>query len=141
MVVDAKIWVWTKHRMVLMQDGPAFSTGYIERSEAERLLEEAHKRGYQQSNVREKPTTPRPPPPISWSASGHGHGHVFPNANGVVARCGGPFMCQQCAKDKAQQDAMLYGTGWLRVDATGRLIYQRPEAIAIIPPNPPPRKP
>lgn len=28
------------------------------------------------------------------------HGWVTPNQNGVVARCGGPGMCEQCRKEK-----------------------------------------
>jgi hypothetical protein len=30
-----------------------------------------------------------------------GHGHVYPNANGLKARCGGPAMCAFCASDLA----------------------------------------
>lgn len=33
-----------------------------------------------------------------------GHGHVFPRADGVVARCGGPAICTDCARDKARKD-------------------------------------
>jgi hypothetical protein len=32
---------------------------------------------------------------------GCGHGWVFRNANGVVARCGGPALCSACARDAA----------------------------------------
>lgn len=28
-----------------------------------------------------------------------GHGHVFPREDGVRARCGGPAVCNECAKD------------------------------------------
>ena len=28
-----------------------------------------------------------------------GHGHVFLRPDGVVARCGGPALCPECAKD------------------------------------------
>ena len=31
----------------------------------------------------------------------HGHGHVWPRADGVKARCGGPAMCKLCALDHA----------------------------------------
>ena len=31
-----------------------------------------------------------------------GHGHVFPRLDGAVARCGGPAICPECAKDFAQ---------------------------------------
>lgn len=30
-----------------------------------------------------------------------GHGHVFPRPDGVVARCGGPAICSECAHDAA----------------------------------------
>lgn len=32
-----------------------------------------------------------------------GHGHVFPRPDGVRARCGGPAMCSECAKDLARK--------------------------------------
>lgn len=28
-----------------------------------------------------------------------GHGHVTPRADGLVARCGGPAICAQCAQE------------------------------------------
>lgn len=42
----------------------------------------------------------------------HGHGHVFPNANGAVARCGGPALCRDCSleqdiKDLQQQTSTM----------------------------------
>lgn len=30
------------------------------------------------------------------------HGHVTPNANGLVARCGGPAICAHCQFELAQ---------------------------------------
>ena len=30
-----------------------------------------------------------------------GHGHVWPRPDGVKARCGGPKMCPECARDYA----------------------------------------
>lgn len=35
-----------------------------------------------------------------------GHGHVIPNQDGSVARCGGPMICAECARE-AQKQAML----------------------------------
>lgn len=37
-----------------------------------------------------------------------GHGHVFTRADGVIARCGGPGLCRECASDsmtKSEQGA------------------------------------
>lgn len=50
-------------------------------------------------------------------AATEGHGHVFPRADGAVAKCGGPKICSECAKDQATEDARLFGNGWLRVGA------------------------
>lgn len=33
-----------------------------------------------------------------------GHGHVFPRADGVKFRCGGPRMCGLCAADLAEKE-------------------------------------
>jgi len=32
-----------------------------------------------------------------------GHGHVFPRADGIKARCGGPAICRECAHDLARK--------------------------------------
>lgn len=34
-----------------------------------------------------------------------GHGHVWERPDGMKARCGGPAICAECAKDKARYDA------------------------------------
>jgi len=31
-----------------------------------------------------------------------GHGHVILNASGTVARCGGPAMCAECARERQE---------------------------------------
>lgn len=54
----------------------------------------------------------------------YGHGHVFPRADGVKARCGGPALCSVCAKDlvaklKANEDIMLFGTGCVKISEDG----------------------
>jgi hypothetical protein len=28
-----------------------------------------------------------------------GHGHVFPRADGLLSRCGGPAICSECAEE------------------------------------------
>lgn len=33
-----------------------------------------------------------------------GHGHVFPRSDGVRARCGGPMLCGDCARDYVRRD-------------------------------------
>lgn len=39
-----------------------------------------------------------------------GHGHVTPNPDGVVARCGGPSMCGDCARERMESGrAVLTG--------------------------------
>ena len=32
-----------------------------------------------------------------------GHGHVYPRPDRVLMRCGGPGICSECSRDKAQQ--------------------------------------
>lgn len=34
-----------------------------------------------------------------------GHGHVFPRADGVVAKCGGPGLCRDCEADAMNKSA------------------------------------
>lgn len=33
-----------------------------------------------------------------------GHGHVFPRPDGVMARCGGPAICSECALNLVQKN-------------------------------------
>ncbi len=42
----------------------------------------------------------------SAPARNTGHGHVWPRADGMKARCGGPEMCGECAKDLAQKQRL-----------------------------------
>ena len=36
-----------------------------------------------------------------------GHGHVYPRIDGTKARCGGPSMCRECAKDFVKKNKSL----------------------------------
>jgi hypothetical protein len=51
-IVDAAVWIWTKDGMRRASE-TAGVTRYIEVSEAERLLEEAHRRGNEQARATE----------------------------------------------------------------------------------------
>lgn len=33
-----------------------------------------------------------------------GHGHVFKREDGLLARCGGPSLCRDCARDQVRFD-------------------------------------
>lgn len=33
-----------------------------------------------------------------------GHGHVYPRPDGARAKCGGPLICAECAKDQARKN-------------------------------------
>ena len=37
----------------------------------------------------------------------NGHGHVTPNADGSLARCGGPGLCKSCAVELARLNAQI----------------------------------
>jgi len=46
------------------------------------------------------------PKPIGWFdtlrvGTNSGHGHAWARPDGVKARCGGPALCSQCARDQA----------------------------------------
>lgn len=34
-----------------------------------------------------------------------GHGHVFPRPDGLLAKCGGPGLCRECAADAARKES------------------------------------
>ena len=36
-----------------------------------------------------------------------GHGHVYPRADGTRARCGGPMLCRECARDFVEKNQDL----------------------------------
>ena len=39
-----------------------------------------------------------------------GHGHVVPRTDGLKARCGGPALCAECARDEAFYRAGIEAT-------------------------------
>lgn len=40
---------------------------------------------------------------VARGESNTGHGHVWPRPDGLKARCGGPVLCAECARDAAQK--------------------------------------
>lgn len=56
-----------------------------------------------------------------------GHGHVWPNANGMKARCGGPGLCAQCSIDKVAKDNAATGEN-ARIAAELLALRTRPAA-------------
>lgn len=46
-----------------------------------------------------------------------GHGHVRPNPNGMVARCGGPALCKECALELARETIDIKSVMQLASDA------------------------
>lgn len=41
-----------------------------------------------------------------------GHGHVTPNDDGTKAHCGGPALCDECAREAGAKDAKDYRENW-----------------------------
>ncbi len=59
-----------------------------------------------------------------------GHGHVTPNADGFLARCGGPSICKVCKAELAalEDRSRVVTTDWLKrihrdLDACQKLIW------------------
>lgn len=50
---------------------------------------------------------PAHPAPVEQVGTNVGHGHVFPRADGVKMRCGGPGLCSECAADASRARAAL----------------------------------
>lgn len=48
----------------------------------------------------------------------YGHGHVFPRADGALARCGGPGLCAECARDKVKFDALEKSSWVIMIEQT-----------------------
>ncbi|MFO5967309.1 hypothetical protein [Pseudomonas aeruginosa] len=46
-------------------------------------------------------------PAVEQAGANVGHGHVFPRADGVKMRCGGPGLCSECTADASRARATL----------------------------------
>ncbi|HFH2913076.1 TPA: hypothetical protein ACGJTR_003504 [Pseudomonas aeruginosa] len=46
-------------------------------------------------------------PAVEQAGANVGHGHVFPRADGVKMRCGGPGLCSECTADASRARAAL----------------------------------
>lgn len=61
-----------------------------------------------------------------------GHGHVWPRADGVMARCGGPALCPECARDQASKLAAESPAGDTDLTRALRQLAIMPWAHAIV---------
>lgn len=48
--------------------------------------------------------------PLPTDPKNVGHGHVFPRPDGIRARCGGPAICPECAKEAARAKQSMTAT-------------------------------
>lgn len=76
------------------------------------------------------------PAPVEQAGTNVGHGHVFPRADGVKMRCGGPELCSECAADAYRARAALAEVERLReskgdpsgsFDRCMKMMYERDE--------------
>lgn len=49
------------------------------------------------------------PGKVAMATDNTGHGHVRARPDGVKARCGGPFICRECAQEAAKFSAYVPG--------------------------------
>lgn len=68
-------------------------------------------------------------------ASNTGHGHVRPRPDGVKARCGGPGLCGECAREQAHLHYASSPTVEGRDKVVALLWDTDPQALAAIPPD------
>ncbi|MFU3391677.1 hypothetical protein ACM7KZ_29045 [Pseudomonas aeruginosa] len=61
--------------------------------------------------------------PVEQAGTNVGHGHVFPRADGVKMRCGGPGLCSECAADAYRARAAL------AQPSPGQAEAERPEVV------------
>ncbi|MFO6103432.1 DUF4406 domain-containing protein [Pseudomonas aeruginosa] len=58
-------------------------------------------------------------PAVEQAGANVGHGHVFPRADGVKMRCGGPGLCSECTADASRARAALAQPSPMRCLACG----------------------
>ncbi|MDH0300066.1 hypothetical protein [Pseudomonas aeruginosa] len=63
--------------------------------------------------------------PVEQAGTNVGHGHVFPRADGVKMRCGGPGLCSECAADAYRARAAL-------AQPSGEVVVTKNESGAIV---------
>ncbi|HEP9297430.1 TPA: hypothetical protein VDV42_004510 [Pseudomonas aeruginosa] len=63
--------------------------------------------------------------PAEQAGTNVGHGHVFPRADGVKMRCGGPGLCSECAADAYRARAAL-------AQPSGEVVVTKNESGAIV---------
>lgn len=64
-------------------------------------------------------------PAVEQAGTNVGHGHVFPRADGVKMRCGGPALCSECAADAYRARAAL-------AQPSGEVVVTKNESGAIV---------
>ncbi|MCO2082436.1 hypothetical protein O1L52_11715 [Pseudomonas aeruginosa] len=79
--------------------------------------------------------------PVEQAGTNVGHGHVFPRADGVKMRCGGPRLCSECAADAYPARAALALASSAQTeherDMLGQALGECIEAAGIIAPGAP----
>ncbi|HGS8076972.1 TPA: hypothetical protein ACMFQR_000888 [Pseudomonas aeruginosa] len=64
-------------------------------------------------------------PAVEQAGTNVGHGHVFPRADGVKMRCGGPGLCSECTADASRARAAL-------AQPSGEVVVTKNESGAIV---------
>lgn len=68
-------------------------------------------------------------PAVEQAGANVGHGHVFPRADGVKMRCGGPALCSECAADAYRARAALAQPSPAQAEQAEA---ERPEVVASV---------
>ncbi|MBV5548503.1 hypothetical protein KUU59_09765 [Pseudomonas aeruginosa] len=72
---------------------------------------------------------PAHPAAAEQAGTNVGHGHVFPRADGVKMRCGGPELCSECAADAYRARAALAQPSPAQAEQAEP---ERPEVVAVV---------